>query len=199
MNGWGKYLLHIEHDIWNYNPLLCSKHRPIHLMDYYSTWHYSASFPSSLAKYWKLSEKACQIHRHSWPWGCKLIDSGRQRLPHDPHAANYSGNQRVSKGDRQHKQWLPACGASNPRQTEVGPALSPAPCFIYKRKLISYLPGEDEVPQGFYGPQEHFLICSKVEFDLSKNDSRVTLTRSHSDLSAACWLLELKGMWETLV
>lgn len=102
MNGWGKYLLHIEHDIWNYNPLLCSKHRTIHLMDYYSTWHYSASFPSSLAKDWKLSEKARQIHRRAWPGGCELIRLWKAEVTPWPSCWK---QQRKSKGDRQHKQW----------------------------------------------------------------------------------------------
>lgn len=70
--------------------------RTIHLTDYYSSWHYSASFRSSLAKCWRLSGKARQMHRHCWPGGWELIRRLKAEVTSDPHAANYSGNQRMT-------------------------------------------------------------------------------------------------------
>lgn len=195
MNGWGKYLLHIEHDIWNYNPLLCSKHRTIHLMDYYSTWHYSASFPSSLAKYWKLSEKACQIHRRSWPGGCALIRLLKAEVTPSPPCCKV---QRKAKGDRQYKQWPRVERQTQDRWRRGSLRLSLSFSSI-KGSLFPILWEEEKVPHSFQGAQKYFLTCSKVEFDLLKNDLRMTFAWFHSSLSATCWMLDLEGIWETLL
>lgn len=77
--------------------------RTIHLTDYYSSWHYSASFRSSLAKCWRLSEKARQIHRHCWPGGWELIRFLKAEVTQWPLCCKL---QWKSKADSPHKQRL---------------------------------------------------------------------------------------------
>lgn len=77
--------------------------RTIHLTDDYSSWHYSASFRSSLAKCWRLSGRARQIHRHCWPGGWELVRLLKAEVTQWSLCCKLEWK---SKDDSQHKQRL---------------------------------------------------------------------------------------------